>query len=199
MSSSILLVCLLFNTYIGWSQEDFASLIKNINYRAQILDHRLNDTKDTLILSSPQRIHRLYTVVSASGKINEEVNDFNYRFPLKSLEKGKYLMVAQLPGLKIVFEVNVLQRQPFNQDVVTTLNSRELIKQDYNLKVDCLELLQKDSVVKMKPYNLTDLDRSNIQSRDECRRLMAIQREKLREKIKKKRLTSVTRKKVAMK
>jgi len=190
-SSFVLWVCVSFFMFFGWSQSDFANLRKNINYRAKVLNHFLNTSKDTLVINSSQRIYRLYSVGNASNRIDEHINDFEYKLPLRSLKKGKYLLVAQLHGLKIVFELRILQRQPYTQDLVASIGSKSLLTQNYDLKkAACLEVFNKATTFLIKPYNVTDLDRTKVQSREECRRLMAIQREKLRAEIISKRKAS---------
>ena len=175
-------------TTIIFAQEDFASLRKNINYRAKLLDHKLNKTKDTLILNCPQRMYRIYSVGSSKVKLNEKIDDFTFKLPLRNLNIGKYLMVTQLNGLKIVFELNILQRADFNEDYLSNLVVSGLNETMYKLNVKNIKVKLKDPIPKYKPYNLTDLNREGMQSRDECRRIMALQRAHLRAELKKRRL-----------
>lgn len=181
-----LIFLLSFNSHTVIAQKDFASLRKNINSRAQELKHELNASKDTLIISCKQKIHRLYSV-GKTDIINKKVNAFSYQLPLRDLDKGKYLMVAQLQGKKIVFELNILLRKPFSQDIVS-----EILASGFNnheTERDALKIrsLIKAKILGMKPYNLSDLDRRGMQSREECRRLMALERAKIREELKQKR------------
>ena len=170
------------------AQDDFATLRRNINYRARLLDHKLNKTKDTLILNCPQRMYRIYSVGSSKVRINEKIDDFTYKLPLKNYKIGKYLMVTQLNGLKIVFELNILKRADFNEEGVTNIVASGLKETDFNIDVKSVEVKLKDPIIAYKPYNLTDLNREGMQTRDECRRIMAMQRANIRAELKKRRL-----------
>lgn len=173
------------------SQDDYASLRKNINYRARILKHDLNKTKDTLILSCPQRMYKLYSVGSSKQRISETIDGFEYRLPLKQYKKGKYLMVTQLNGLKIVFELNILQREPFSQNLASSLVHDKLKNKDIMFDKKLVDVVLKEKVFAYKPYNISDVDRRGMQSREECRRIQALQRAKLRAEIKKRRLLAM--------
>ena len=186
---ALLITVFLIFPYLNVSaQDDFASLRKNINYRAKLLDHQLNKTKDTLILNCPQRMYRIYSVGSSKVRINEKIDDFTYKLPLKNYNIGKYLMVTQLNGLKIVFELNILKRADFNEEGVTNVVASGLKETDYTIDVKSIDVKLKDSIIKYKPYNLTDLNRKGMQTRDDCRRIMAMQRANIRAELKKRRL-----------
>lgn len=185
---ALLITVILFFSNINVSaQDDFASLRKNVNYRAKLLTHYLNKTKDTLVLSCPQRMYRLYSVGSSKVRINEKIDDFTYKLPLKNYKIGKYLLVTQLNGLKIVFELNILKRSDFKEDSVTSLVASGLKETEYTIDVKSINVKLQDPIVRYKPYNLTDINREGMQTRDECRRIMALQRAKLRAELTKKR------------
>ena len=193
----ILRYCLLLAVFLPLSsitaiaQEDFASLRKNVNYRAKMLHHELNASKDTLILRSPNRMYRLYSVGDCKSKIDEKIDDFEYRFPLRQLKIGRYLMVTQFNGVKVVFELNILQREAFSQSVVSQLVTANVTANDFNLDVSTADVTIKEPVTVYRPYNLTDLDRRGMQSRDDCRRLMALERERIKAEMKKRRLLAM--------
>jgi len=170
------------------SQDDFASIRKNINYRAKFLKHYLNETKDTLVLSSPRRIYRLYSVGNSKVNIDKEILDFEYKLPLRHLEIGRYVMVTQLNGLKIVFELNILKKDSFisvdNNDLAS---NEKLVEEESVVEVKITEDKVEKSEKIIKHYNLSDRNREGMQTRDELRRLKAKERAKYREEIKKKR------------
>jgi hypothetical protein len=92
-------------------------------------------------------------------------------------------MITQLNGLKIVFEVNISQKADFNEDYVSNLVVSGLNETMYEINVKNVKVKLKDPIPKYKPYNFTDLNREGMQSRDECRKIMALQRANLRVEI----------------
>ena len=104
------------------AQDDFASLRKNVNIRAKGLNHDLNKTKDTLILSSQNKIYRIYTVGDNSGVVDRTVNDLEMKMPLRSLKKGKYVFVVDQLNLKIVFQIQI--HKDFSEETVLAFNSQ---------------------------------------------------------------------------
>lgn len=92
----------------GFSQEDFATLRKNVNSRASSLSHNLNATKDTLILKSPGKIDYVYSINEVyKREIETYIFTNEYKVPLTELSKGKHVFVVGHKKMKIVFSVFV--------------------------------------------------------------------------------------------
>ena len=91
------------------SSEDFSTLVKNVNYRAAGLEHDLNETRDTLKLSSDRIIQRVYTVGDQGRAIDLWVNRKQRDIPLTELSKGKYVFVVEQDYKKIIFQVLIHQ------------------------------------------------------------------------------------------
>ncbi|MBT8272598.1 MAG: hypothetical protein KJO77_02250 [Bacteroidia bacterium] len=259
----IIILFLTFN--LTHSQAEFAVLKKNINVLAEGLNHELNETKDTLILSSPSRIYRVYTAGTHSGKVDQYMLANEFKVPLNLFERGKYVFCVDQLRYKIVFTVFVLKGQelmpgeflmdsalasnvkkeveptkkavaesapkmikakdlPKKAEAVTETiskkehhsksvfetwdllkdagkltNSKEPRKEiskiptSKNGRVDKLAQVsrsapkaKKTKTPLMNPnfYNLTDLNRNGVQSREEARRIMATKRQKIRDSIK---------------
>ncbi len=214
------------------AQGNFASIRKNVNVRAIGLKHDLNKSKDTLKLSSTDKIFRVYTVGDFSGIVDQYLNANKFEVSLRSFEKGKYVFVVDQSNRKIVFQIYILNGEDLlpdewfsntalastldevdDLDDEATIESLDLLKESTkfskfiktkksNLKhfrskkyrnnkrvnEDRLkERTKKLNIPKknLKPYNLTDLNRNGMQSRDEARKIMAIERQKIRDSIKK--------------
>ena len=92
------------------AQNDFAILEKNVNIRAKGLSHKLNATKDTLLLESKTLIKKVYAVnMNYEREIDLAVRDKSIKIPLKSLSKGKHVFVAVQSPMRIVFVVKILR------------------------------------------------------------------------------------------
>lgn len=92
------------------SQEDFALIEKNVNYRARGLFHDLNATKDSLILKGKEKINYVSAIDESSNiMIDTYVGAKDFKLPLKTLKKGKYIFVVIQQPLQIVFVVKVLK------------------------------------------------------------------------------------------
>lgn len=92
------------------SQEDFALIEKNVNYRARGLFHDLNATKDSLILKGKEKINYISAIDESSNSvIDTYVGAKDFKLPLKTLKKGKYIFVVIQQPLQIVFVVKVLK------------------------------------------------------------------------------------------
>ena len=74
------------------------------------------------------------------------------------------------------------------RDYVTNLVASGIKETAFDMHVNSIEVKLKDPVIKFKPYNITDLNREGMQTRDDCRQIMALQRAKLRADLKKRRL-----------
>lgn len=109
---SIAILLLMFFNF-SFSQKGRAAIFKNYNVQAEGLSHKLNATKDTLILKSDKIINYLYTANRKDeGRVKVRVDDNAYKLPLNRLKKGRNVMVAIQSPLKIVFVVNILKEFP---------------------------------------------------------------------------------------
>ncbi|NRB61239.1 MAG: hypothetical protein HRU50_15055 [Winogradskyella sp.] len=107
----IILVCLLSFTLNA--QESYAKLEQNKNIQAKDLIHKLNKTKDTLILQSDTKINYLYSINKDYGRDYDFYVDANYyELPLNKLKKGKHVLVAVQSPKRIVFVVKILKDIP---------------------------------------------------------------------------------------
>jgi len=92
------------------AQNDFAILEKNVNIRAKGLTHKLNATKDTLLLESNTLIKKVYAVnMNYKREVDLSVRDKTVKIPLKKLSKGKHVFVAVQSPMRIVFVVKILR------------------------------------------------------------------------------------------
>ena len=91
-----------------FSQQEFATIEKNINYRASGLYHDLNTAKDTLVLKSDSKINYIYSIhKKMKHDINRHVYAADYKVALRDLSKGKHIFVVVQQSLKIVFVVRI--------------------------------------------------------------------------------------------
>ncbi|NNK88399.1 MAG: hypothetical protein HKO90_08960 [Flavobacteriaceae bacterium] len=182
------------------AQGDFATLVKNVNYRADGLNHDLSVTKDTLKLKSDDIIQRVYSVGEHGRAIDLWVNRKQRDIPLTELAKGKYVFVVEQNYLKIVFQVvinrdNRLLELNNVMDSRTTGTTSEVIDEKDPLENALIEEkkltkeIRKSSIITTelpayKKYNLTDVNRAGMQSREEARKQRI---EELKAKLKKQR------------
>ena len=97
-----------------YAQNDFALLEKNVNVRANGLIHRLNKTKDTLLLSSYKKINRVYSVnMDYEREVQANINATSYKIPLSNLSKGKHVFVVVQSPLRIVFVIKILNDETY--------------------------------------------------------------------------------------
>lgn len=114
------------------AQDAFATLEKNVNFRASGLIEELNETKDTLILKSDKKMTYVYAI---NQEYKREIDTYAgtdyYRVPLTNLSKGKHVFVVSISPLKIVFVVRIHKGQsdllPLETEtkVVTALKNEE--------------------------------------------------------------------------
>ena len=122
----IILIFLL--TFSLKAQEHYAKLEPNRNIQAKGLMHKLNKTRDTLILQSETKINYLYSINKDYGRdFDVYVDTTHYRLPLNKLPKGKHVMVAVQSPKRIVFVVRILKdipkdlpEQEISEDIVAT-------------------------------------------------------------------------------
>lgn len=115
-------------TVLSQAQQDFAKLEKNINERAKILFHELNDSKDTLILKSDRLINKVYSVgEDQKREVDLEINTYEAEIPLTHLSKGKHIFVTVQNKRRIVFVVKIFGNESVllasNEKKQPTLNS----------------------------------------------------------------------------
>ena len=92
------------------AQNHFAVLEKNVNIRAKGLTHKLNATKDTLLLESKTIINKVYAVnMNYKREVDLNVRETSVKIPLKKLSKGKHVFVAVQSPVRIVFVVKILR------------------------------------------------------------------------------------------
>jgi hypothetical protein len=106
------------------AQSDFAKLEKNVNVRAKGLIHKLNSTKDTLILKSESLINKVYSVsMTYKREVDMTINEKLIKIPLSTLSKGKHVFVAVQSTMRIVFVVKVLQ----DREILFAIEEKELV------------------------------------------------------------------------
>ena len=180
-----ILAITMFSITSSEAQGDYATLIKNINYRAAGLNHDLSATKDTLKLSSDKIIQRVYTVGEQGRAIDLWVNRKQRDIALTELYNGTYVFVVEQDYLKIIFQVVVNQGKPLpledeldTRTAGVTSDVKEESEEDDNSIIDEKKLtkeIKKSSVItsempSYKSYNLSDIKRDGMQSRAEARK-----------------------------
>jgi hypothetical protein len=100
------------------AQEYYANLEMNRNIQAKGLIHKLNNTRDTLILKSDKKINYLYSINKDYGRdFDAYVDTTFYKLPLNKLPKGRHIFVAVQSPKRIVFVVNILKEIPKPESV----------------------------------------------------------------------------------
>ncbi len=123
--SIVIFLCLMTTlNHSAQAQNDFAKLEKNVNVRAKGLIHKLNTTKDTLILNSQSLINKVYSVsMDYKREVDLTVNKKAIKIPLNTLSKGKHVFVAVQAPIRIVFVIKVLR----DNDILLTVEEEDLI------------------------------------------------------------------------
>ena len=117
----LVLVLLFLLSYTLQAQEQFATLEKNINIQAEGLIHKLNKTRDTLILQSASKINYLYSINKGLGREHDfYIDTTSYKLPLNKLTKGKHVLVAVQSPKRIVFVVKILKDIPKEKSIDVT-------------------------------------------------------------------------------
>lgn len=167
------------------AQETYTTIRKNINNLAYDLNHELSSTQDSLLLENKFLFKRVRFI----GNQGEKVFEFKpavkrAKIPLDELPLGKYTVMFYQADKIIVFQIERLL--PFDSlygihsDVA--LNNTEMVTdQVYNLDLkfdsDNLSVASNDSDVAYenemkqytKAYNLSDMNRYNVQTRADYR------------------------------
>ncbi|MBR9914099.1 MAG: hypothetical protein GYB32_04620 [Algicola sp.] len=106
------------------AQNQFAKLEKNVNVRAQSLEHKLNASRDTLLLKSNTNIQRVYSVsMDYKREIDLAIHKKATAIPLTNLSNGKHVFVVKQSGMRIVFVIKIIG------------NDEQLLAMDDNLLV----------------------------------------------------------------
>lgn len=112
----LVLVLIFLLSYTLQAQEHYAKLEKNRNIQAKGLIHKLNNTRDTLILQSDTKINYLYSINKDYGReFDFYIDTTTYKLPLNKLTKGKHVLVAVQSPKRIVFVVKILKEIPKEQ------------------------------------------------------------------------------------
>ena len=118
-----LIVILIFLLSFTLKAQERVKLEKNRNIQAKNLIHKLNETKDTLILQSDQKINYLYSINKDYGRDFEiNVDTTYFEFPLNKLPQGKHVLVAVQSPKRIVFVVKVFEEIPNPEPVKLVQN-----------------------------------------------------------------------------
>jgi hypothetical protein len=114
----LILILVFLLSFTLQAQESYAKLEKNRNIQAKNLIHKLNKTKDTLILQSDKKINYLYSINKNYGRdFDVYVDTTYYELPLNKLPKGKHVLVAVQSPKRIVFVVKILKDIPKSEPV----------------------------------------------------------------------------------
>lgn len=114
----LILILVFLLSFTLQAQESYAKLEKNRNIQAKNLVHKLNKTKDTLILQSDKKINYLYSINKNYGRdFDVYVDTTYYELPLNKLPKGKHVLVAVQSPKRIVFVVKILKDIPKSEPV----------------------------------------------------------------------------------
>lgn len=112
----LVLILIFLLSFTLQAQESYAKLEKNRNIQAKGLIHKLNKTKDTLILQSDKKISYLYSINKDYGRdFDFYLDTTSYKLPLNKLPVGKHVMVAVQSPKRIVFVIRILKEIPIEQ------------------------------------------------------------------------------------
>ncbi|WP_422107717.1 hypothetical protein [Winogradskyella sp.] len=122
----LILILIFLLSFTLRAQEQYAKLEKNRNIQAKGLIHKLNATKDTLILHSDKKINYLYSINKAYGRdFDIYIDTTHFELPLHKLSKGKHVLVAVQSPKRIVFVVKILKEIP--EPGSTKLAAKEIV------------------------------------------------------------------------
>lgn len=117
----LVLVLIFLLSFTLKAQGQYAKLEKNRNIQAKGLSHKLNKTKDTLILQSDKKINYLYAINKDYGRdFDIYIDTTSYKLPLNKLPVGKHVLVAVQSPMRIVFVVKILKEIPKEQPIEIT-------------------------------------------------------------------------------
>lgn len=113
MKLGIIVVCCIVMTSMNFTaqaQNDFAKLERNVNVKAEGLIHKLNKSKDTLILKSKSLIKNVFSISGNDQReVDLTVNKNDIEIPLHTLSKGKHVFVAVQNSMRVVFVIKILR------------------------------------------------------------------------------------------
>ena len=188
---AIVIFLLMSNSKALAQEETYTTIRKNINPLAYALHHNLSDSQDSLLLENKF----LFKKVRFLNKTTEKVFDFkpavrSAKISLEELPLGKYTVMFYQADKIIVFQVDRLlpfdYRRPILDSDVAVADLEDVILDDVasiTAEVD----LELDSVVSnvathnsdkeyeafeekvSNTYNLTEPDRTKVQTRAEYR------------------------------
>lgn len=122
----LVIILVLLLSFTLQAQEHYAKLEKNRNIQAKGLIHKLNASKDTLILKSDKKINYLYAINKDYGRdFDVYIDTTTYKLPLNKLSKGKHVFVAVQSPMRIVFVVKILKDIP--KDVPGTIITEDIV------------------------------------------------------------------------
>ncbi|NNK83328.1 MAG: hypothetical protein HKO92_09405 [Flavobacteriaceae bacterium] len=120
--TSLIIAALGFSIQCLHAQSSFATIIKNVNVRAQGVKHTLNSSRDTLLLKSDRKINYVYAINRSYKKeLYDFIDDKSYKIPLTNFSAGKYTFVVGQSPLKIVFAIYI--HKPNEEEVYILSNS----------------------------------------------------------------------------
>ena len=203
------IVLILTITTTSFAQNQYTSILKNINPEAQNLYHDLSPQGDTLYLKAESIFYK----VKFLNSLDRKVFTFNPpvlegKIPLHDIIVGDYTVLVYKKDRIIVFhisrleeiekpseliaskDVSIRQEIAIEKPVLAKLNLKEksvprpvvneiMINEKFELSMeelkvavndDNLKIKESDLHIKARAYNLSSLDRRNMQSREEYRR-----------------------------
>lgn len=183
----LVLFALFFNSSLS-AQETFTTIRKNVNPLAYDLNHDLSNTQDSLLLDNKFLFKRVRFISDQA----EKVFDFKpavktAKIPLDELPLGEYTVMFYQADKIIVFQIDrILPFTPLHgleSDVALIETETELDQvsaldlgfdsNDFSYATNEPNLdLDLDNEINhlMKGYNISDIGRDNVQTRDDYRR-----------------------------
>ena len=189
----VIVIFLLMSSSNAFAQEEYTTIRKNVNPLAFELDHNLSNSQDSLVLENKY----FFKKVRFLNKTTEKVFDFKpavktAKIPLDELPLGKYTVMFYQPDKIIVFQID--RKLPFDYVRPSDADVAFSELEDSDLDSDVVSVDVKDidleldranvTLVNNKDdkgfedfkekvsltYNITEKDRSKVQSRAEYRR-----------------------------
>lgn len=113
MKKRYAIICMLLTT-LTYGQK--STLFKNINVRANELQHRLNSTGDTLLLEGQRSIERV-DIFNSDFEKSFNVNTKKARIPLSEIPVGRFVTEVKLHGKLII--ITLLRHEPIKNVLIT--------------------------------------------------------------------------------
>ncbi|WP_431158983.1 hypothetical protein [Winogradskyella poriferorum] len=99
MKKYIFLILFVLSNSMSFGQK--ASLIQNVNFRAQDLKHNLNENGDTLLLASNKTIYQV-DIYNNYYEKKLAVNRYKSNIPVNDLPEGRYVVEVKLSDRHII-------------------------------------------------------------------------------------------------